>query len=118
VVLYVVVIVLEDVSYDGFLSLLYAAAVFGILNTVLKPLLHFVTFPVRAIFLGPLRIAIAFAISLAMLGITSLIVDGFNIDSFMGLVWATLVAWIVNVVFDLGENMLVDREKQAGAGAG
>ena len=77
-------------------SLLAAAAVFGVLNTVLKPLLRFITLPLAILTLG-----IAwFFVSMLMLVITKAIVDGFHIDGFWTLVEATLIVWVVNMVLD------------------
>jgi putative membrane protein len=77
-------------------SLLLAAAVFGVLNTVLKPLLRFVTFPLAILTLG-----IAwFWVSMLMLDITDAIVSGFRIHGFWTLVAATLIVWLVNLALD------------------
>jgi putative membrane protein len=78
-------------------SLLLAAAVFGVLNTGLKPLLRLVTLPLAIFTFG-----IAwFFVSLLMLVITGAIVSGFQIHGFWTLVEATLIVWIVNLVLDL-----------------
>ena len=84
-----------DVTNTG--SLLAAAAVFGVLNTVLKPLLRFVTLPLAIVTFG-----IAwFFVSLLMLVITKAIVGGFHVHGFWTLVAATLIVWAVNLVLDL-----------------
>lgn len=96
-VLAVVAAVLSDVRVRNAGSLLLAAAVFGILNTVLKPLLRLVTFPLAIFTFG-----IAwFFVSLLMLVLTRAIVSGFQIHGFWTLVEATLIVWIVNLVLDL-----------------
>jgi len=83
-----------DVTSAG--SLFAAAAVFGVLNTVLKPLLRLVTLPLAILTLG-----IAwFFVSLLMLVITKAIVHGFHIHGFWTLVEATVIIWIVNLVLD------------------
>ena len=87
----------QDVSFDGFWSLVWAAALFGILNTILKPLLRLITLPLALLTLG-----IAwFFVSLLMLAITNWLVPGFTIHGFWTFVWATVVIWAVNVVLDL-----------------
>ena len=78
-------------------ALLLAAAVFGVLNTVLKPLLRFVTFPLAILTLG----VAWFFVSMLMLVITDSIVGGFSIDGFWTLVGATVIVWLVNLVLDL-----------------
>jgi putative membrane protein len=96
-VLAVVAAVLSAVHVRSAGSLLVAAAVFGVLNTVLKPLLRLVTLPLAIFTFG-----IAwFFVSLLMLVITRTIVSGFQIHGFWTLVEATLIVWIVNLVLDL-----------------
>jgi putative membrane protein len=78
-------------------DLLEAAAVFGVLNTVLKPLLRLATLPLAILSFG-----IAwFFVSLLMLLLTKAIVSGFYIHGFATLVLATLIVWLVNVLLDL-----------------
>jgi putative membrane protein len=96
-VLAIVAGVLSRVDVDNTGSLLAAAAVFGVLNTLLKPLLRFVTLPLALLTFG-----IAwFFVSLLMLVITKAIVDGFHIHGFWTLVAATLIVWVVNLILDL-----------------
>jgi putative membrane protein len=95
-VLLVVDLLLTGVTTSGAGSLLLAAAVFGVLNTVLKPLLRLITLPVALLTFG-----IAwFFVSLFMLLLTKWIVSGFEIHGFWTLVGATLIVWIVNLVLD------------------
>jgi putative membrane protein len=85
------------VDVDSAGALLLAAAVFGVLNTVLKPLLRLVSLPLAILTFG-----IAwFFVSLLMLVITKDIVSGFHIYGFWTLVKATLIVWIVNLILDL-----------------
>jgi putative membrane protein len=78
-------------------DLLEAAAVFGVLNTMLKPALRLVTLPLAIVSFG-----IAwFFVSLLMLVLTKAIVSGFSIHGFWTLVEATLIVWLVNVLLDL-----------------
>ena len=95
-VLGVVTLLLSDVSSNNFGSLLLAAAVFGVLNTLFKPLLRFITFPLALLTLG-----IAwFFVSMLMLDLTDAIVSGFHINGFWTLVWATVIVWLVNLALD------------------
>lgn len=96
-VLWVVVALLSEVTASSAGALLAAAAVFGVLNTILKPLLRIVTIPLAILTLG-----IAwFFVSLLMLLLTGAIVSGFHIHGFWTLVEATLIVWLVNLVLDL-----------------
>ena len=95
-VLLVVDVLLTGVTTSGAGALLLAAAVFGVLNTVVKPLLRLVTLPLAVLTLG-----IAwFFVSMLMLEITKWIVSGFNINGFWTLVAAALIVWVVNLVLD------------------
>lgn len=96
-VLGVVAGLLSGVTVSNTGSLLAAAAVFGVLNTILKPLLRFVTLPLAILTLG----FAWFFVSLLMLVITRSLISGFNINGFWALVGATLIVWIVNMVLDL-----------------
>jgi putative membrane protein len=95
-VLGVVTLLLSDVRSNNFGSLLLAAAVFGVLNTLFKPLLRFITLPLAVLTLG-----IAwFFVSMLMLDLTDAIVSGFHIDGFWTLVWSTVIVWLVNLALD------------------
>ena len=95
-VLGLVAAVLSDVTVSSAGSLLAAAAVFGVLNTMLKPLLRLITLPLAVLTLG----VAWFFVSLLMLVITRDIVSGFHINGFWTLVEATLIVWLVNVALD------------------
>jgi putative membrane protein len=89
--------VLPKVTNDGVGDLLGAALVFGILNTFLKPILKFATLPLAVI---TLRL-IWFGVAMVMLLLTDAIIDGFDIDGFWALVWATVIVWVVNMILDI-----------------
>jgi putative membrane protein len=96
-VLAVVAWVLPDVGVSDAGALLAAAAVFGVLNTILKPLLRFITLPLALLTFG----VAWFFVSLLMLVLTKLIVSGFHIHGFWTFVEATLIVWLVNLALDL-----------------
>ena len=88
---------LSGVTFHGSAwTVIIAAAVFGILNTILKPILKLLTFPFAVATLG-----IAwFFVSLFMLWLTVVIVPDFAIDGFWNYVWATVIIWALNIVVD------------------
>jgi putative membrane protein len=90
--------ILSGVTNDGSTwTLIWAALVFGILNTILKPILKFLTFPLALFTFG-----IAwFFVSMLMLWLTDLIIGDFDISGFWNYVWATIIVWAVNLVVDL-----------------
>jgi putative membrane protein len=97
IVLAVVAGLLSAVHVRNLGSLLAAAAVFGVLNTVRKPFLRLITFPLAILTLG----LAWFFVSMLMLVITRDIVSGFQIHGFGTLAAATLIVWVVNMVLDL-----------------
>jgi len=96
VVLGIVTAVLSGVTADTAGDLIWSALLFGVLNTVLKPVLRLLTLPIAFITLG----LIWFGVAMLMLWLTSVLISGFSIHSFRALVWATIIVWAVNVVLD------------------
>jgi putative membrane protein len=92
-----VIAVLDKVTIGGIGDLLGAALLFGILNTLVKPILKLVTLPLAIV---TLRLA-WFGVSMLMLLITAWIVGSFDIDGFWALVWATVIVWVVNLLLDI-----------------
>ena len=96
-VLALVAALLPDVRVHSAGALIAAAAVFGVLNTILKPLLLLVTLPLAILTLG-----IAwFFVAMLMLALTDAIVGGFQIEGFWTLAGATVIVWLVNMVLDV-----------------
>ena len=97
VTLLVVIVVLPKVTIGGAGDLILAAAIFGLLNTFLKPFLRFVTLPLAVV---TLRL-IWFGVAMLMLALTALIVGSFDIHGFWALVEATFIVWVVNLLLDI-----------------
>ncbi len=97
IALAVVVIVLHGVTIGGFFDLLEAALLFGLLNTLVKPILKTLTLPLAVV---TLRL-IWFVIAAVILKLTAVIVSSFNIHGFFTLLWATLIVWLVNLGLDI-----------------
>jgi putative membrane protein len=88
---------LSGVSFGGSAwTVIWAALVFGILNTILKPILKLLTAPLALITLG----LAWFFVSMFMLWLTTLIISGFSIHGFWNYVWATALVWVFNTIFD------------------
>ena len=96
IVLLVLDALLNGVHVKNAGALIEAAAVFGLLNLIVKPVIAFVTLPIAILTLGIAR----FFVALLMLVLTKVIVSGFHISGFWTLVKATLIVWIVNVLLD------------------
>jgi putative membrane protein len=97
VTLGITALVLDGVNVNGSAGTLFVAAlVFGVLNTILKPILKLVTLPFAVMTLG----IVWFFVSTLMLWLTDLLVSGFDIEGFGTYVWATIIVWAVNLVVD------------------
>lgn len=100
VVLGIVTLAFDNVTSNTFGDLVVAAAVFGVLNTLVKPILRLLTLPVAVVTLG----LAWFAVSMLMLWLTSVIVSGFDMHGFWTYVGATVTVWAVNVALELVEH--------------
>jgi putative membrane protein len=101
--LWVAVKLFDDVTSTGWRALIIAGLVFGIVNTILRPVLVLLSLPVVIITLG----LFLFFINMAMLALTDWIVDGFDIEGFWTYVGATIVVWIVNTVLEMAAERAV-----------
>jgi putative membrane protein len=81
-----------SVRIHGWAAYLIGAAVLGIANTVLKPVLTLLTLPLIIVTLG-----IAYlAINVAMVALAEWIAPNFSIDGFWTYVGVVVVVWVVN----------------------
>jgi putative membrane protein len=74
--------------------LVIGAAVLGIANTIVKPIVTLLALPLVILTLG----LGLFAINVAMLALAEWIAPNFSIDGFWTYVGATAVVWLVNYV--------------------
>jgi putative membrane protein len=84
----------DGVHIGHWWPLLIGAAVLGIANTIVRPILTLLTLPVVILTLGLGMIAI----NVAMLALAEWIAPRFSIDGFWTYVGATIVVWLVNWV--------------------
>ena len=87
---------LPGVHVDGWGALLFAGIVFGVVNTLVKPVITLLALPVIVLTLG---LALYF-VNMLMLALTDWIVNGLVIDGFWNLVKATLIVWLVNLLIE------------------
>jgi putative membrane protein len=94
--LWVAAKVIDGVSYGSDLgTLALAALVLTLANALVKPIVTFLAIPLIILTLG----VALFFVSLGMLVLTDWLVGGFNIAGFWDAVWATVIVWLVNMVF-------------------
>ena len=89
--------VVPNFSYRSWISLAIAAAVLGLLNAIVRPVLWFLTLPLTVLTLGLFLLVL----NAIMLELTDWLVPGFEIDGFG---WAILGALLLAVV-----SMITDR---------
>ena len=102
----VVALLVVDSLFDGveigrWGSILLGAAVFGIANAIVKPVLALLTLPLILLTLG----LGYFAINVAMLALAEWVAPDFSIDGFWTYVGATIVVWLVNWILNAGLGM-------------
>ena len=84
----------DSVQIGRWGPLLLGAAVLGIANAFLKPILTILTFPLIVVTLG----LSYFALNILMLALAEWISPDFSIDGFWTYVGAAIVVWLVNWV--------------------
>ena len=103
VTLLVVDWIFSSVEIERWGSILIGAAVLGIGNAILKPILAILTFPLIFITLG----LSYFALNILMLVLAEWVAPNFSIDGFWTYVGATIVVSIVNwILYFLVENFI------------
>jgi len=84
----------DSVRIHGWWAYIIGAAVLGIANAVLKPLLAILTLPLIILTLGLFYLAI----NIAMLALAEWIAPNFSIDGFWTYVGTVVIIWLVNWV--------------------
>jgi putative membrane protein len=84
--------IFSGVAIHGLWSYLIGAAVLGIANAVLKPILTLLTLPLVILTLGLFMLVI----NIAMVALAEWIAPNFSIDGFWTYVGVVVIIWIVN----------------------
>jgi putative membrane protein len=94
--LLLVATIVPHFAYASWVSLAIAAAVLGLLNTIVRPILFVLTLPITVVTLGIFLIVL----NAIMLELTDFFVPGFEIDGFgwaiVGAVVLSLVSMVTN----------------------
>jgi putative membrane protein len=104
IALFIVVTLVPHFHYHSVVTLAVAAAVLGLLNAIVRPLLFVLTLPLTIVTLGLFLIVL----NGIMLELTAALVPGFGIDSFG---WA-IVGAIVLAIVSLVTNRIGRREER------
>jgi putative membrane protein len=84
--------IFDGVRIHGAWAYIIGAAVLGVANAILKPLLAILTLPLIIVTLG----VFYFLINIAMLVLAEWIAPNFSIDGFWTYVGAVVIIWLVN----------------------
>jgi putative membrane protein len=99
IALFVLPLILETVQIDSFTTALVAALVLGLINTLIRPILIFFTFPVTVLTLG----LFILVINGLMFWAASDLVQGFQVAGFssavMGALLYSVISWLLSAIF-------------------
>jgi putative membrane protein len=88
----------SGIDLDGdFWTILLVALIFGLINTVIKPVLKVLSLPVIILSLG----LFALVINAAMLGLTAAITDALSVADFWSAVLGAIVISVVSAVLNV-----------------
>jgi putative membrane protein len=84
--------IVPGVAFEGYMSLLVAAVVIGILNTFIKPIVQILTLPITFVTLG----LFALVLNAAFFLIAAQLTPGFTVDGFLPALIGSLVLSLVS----------------------
>jgi len=107
--------VIDGITVSGFFSAFFAAAVLGVLNAILRPVLLIVTLPINILTLG----LFTFIINALLLKMASGVIPGFEVQGFwpavLGGLIISIASWLLNsLVNDRGKVEYIDLRKGEG----
>lgn len=82
------------ITVDGFFSALIAAVLLGIVNTIIRPILVILTFPLTLLTFGLFLLVI----NALMLWLVSALLSGFQVNGFWGALFGSILISIVSWV--------------------
>lgn len=88
---------LDGIKVDNFLAALLAAAVLGILNAILRPLLIILTLPINVLTFG----IFTFIINAGLLMLVSEIIPGFHVSGFWTAIFGSILISITSGLLNL-----------------
>ncbi|MBS3899950.1 MAG: phage holin family protein [Dethiobacter sp.] len=93
--LYFAAYILDGINIDSFVAALVAALIWGVVNTVIRPLINLITLPINIMTLGLFTLVV----NGFLLWLVAEVVKGFSIDSiWVGIVGALLLSIISSVL--------------------
>jgi putative membrane protein len=106
---------LDGMEVRGFTSAFFAAAVLGILNAILRPVLIILTLPLNILSLG----LFTFVINAFLLKMASGVIPGFEVHGFWPALFGSLIislaSWLLSsLINDRGRVEVIDLKKRSG----
>ena len=106
---------LDGMEVRGFTSAFFAAAVLGILNAILRPVLIILTLPLNILSLG----LFTFVINAFLLKMASGVIPGFEVHGFWPALFGSLIISLANwllssLINDRGRVEVIDLKKRSG----
>jgi putative membrane protein len=99
IALFVLPLILKSVQIDSFTTALVAALVLGLINTLIRPILIFLTFPVTVLTLG----LFILVVNGLMFWAASDLVQGFQVAGFssavLGALLYSVISWLLSAIF-------------------
>ena len=93
--LWLAVLFVPGVEFIGNLKLLvFAGLVLGLINFFIKPILKFITLPLRILTLG----LFSLVINMAMIWLVDIFFTELIIEGILPLLWASLIIWGLSIV--------------------
>jgi putative membrane protein len=90
-------LIVPGIVFHRMRDLLIAAAVFGVLNTIIKPILIILTLPINILSLG----LFTFIINAFMLSLTASFLGGFDVSGFWAATGGAIIVSLVSIILNL-----------------
>jgi putative membrane protein len=87
----------DGFAVDNFYYALIAALVLGLVNAVIRPIIHLFTFPITLLTLG----LFSLVINAVLIWFVSTFLDGFTVDGFLPALFAAILLWIISTLTNI-----------------
>ncbi len=104
---------IDGIHVSGFLPAFFAAALLGILNAILRPILILLTLPINILSLG----LFTFVINALLLKMVSGVIKGFDVQGFwpalLGALVISIISWLLtSLISERGRVEYIDLKKR------
>lgn len=88
---------IDNVGFDTRKTLLLAGSVLGLINVFIKPILKFLTTPIRILTLG----LFSLALNMGIIWLIALLFKDITIEGIIPLFWTTVLLWGMSTILHL-----------------